>query len=402
VLAALAAAPVVAAQHTAPGATIAGQLVPALTGVDPIPGGDALAELRVVQPVLQLRAAWGPGRLQATLDGEGWSMPGGELAPGVWGEGFVDRRHPHTYVHEVMFTGADLLGGRDGAAHVSLSAGKGFAPFGTDDPMSRPPLRYPVNHHLAQILERAVAIAGVGTGPVLLEGAVFNGDEPEHPSQWPSWDRFGDSWSARLTVAPLRHLELQASVARVHSPEHRPGAGPDQDKSSASARWDRPGPDGRTYLLLEWAHTVEAEGFFDFTSVLAEAEVRRGPHRAYARLERTERPEEERLADPFRSLRPHLDDAIVGITRWTVATAGYGLRLPLRALDLVAEPLGEVSTGTVVETTGSIFDPVSFYGRDTFWVLTIAVRLSRGLDGHRMGRYGVFPRTGPADAGHGP
>jgi len=397
----LAAAPL-AAQHAPPGATFAGQLVPALTRVDPIPGGDALAELRVVQPVLMLRAARGPWRLQATLDGEGWSMPGGELGPGVWGEGFVDRRHPHTYVHEVMFTGADLLGTHDGAAHVSLSAGKGFAPFGTDDPMSRPPLRYPVNHHLAQILERAVAIAGVGTGPVLLEGAVFNGDEPEHPSQWPSWSRFGDSWSARLTVAPVSHLELQASVAAVHSPEHRPGAGPDQDKWSASARWDRPQPDRRTYLLLEWAHTVEADGFFAFTSVLAEAEVRRGRHRAYGRVERTERPEEERLTDPFRSLRPHLDDAIVGITRWTVVTAGYGLRLPLGTLGLVAEPLGEVSAGTLVETTGSIFDPAAFYGRDTFWALTIAVRLSRGLEGHRMGRYGVFPRTGPADAGHGP
>lgn len=400
-MAALAAAPL-AAQHAAPGVTIAGQLVPALTRVDPIPGGDALAELRVVQPLLMLRAARGPWRLQATLDGEGWSMPGGELAPGVWGEGFVDRRHPHTYVHEVMLTGADLLGTRDGAAHVSLSAGKGFAPFGTDDPMSRPPLRYPVNHHLAQILERAVAIAGVGAGPALLEAAVFNGDEPEHPSQWPAWDRLGDSWSARLAVAPVRHLELQASVAAVHSPEHRPGAGPDQDKWSASARWDRPRPDGRTYLLLEWAHTIDADGFFDFTSVLAEAEVRRGRHRAYGRVERTERPEEERLTDPFRSLRPHLDDAIVGITRWTVLTAGYGLRLPLGTLGLVAEPLGEVSAGTIVETTGSIFDPTAFYGRDTFWTLTLAVRLSRGLDGHRMGRYGVFPGTGPADAGHEP
>ena len=37
------------------------------------------------------------------------------------------------------------------SVHASLSAGKGFAPFGTDDPMSRPIFRYPVNHHLAQI-----------------------------------------------------------------------------------------------------------------------------------------------------------------------------------------------------------------------------------------------------------
>jgi hypothetical protein len=200
----------------------------------------------------------------------------------------------------------------------------------------------------------------------------------------------------------VRGLELQASVAGVHSPEHRPGAGPDQDKWSASARWDTRTPRGRTYALIEWARTTEAGGAFEFASVLAEGEVRLGPHRAYARLERTERPEEERLVDPFRSLRPHLDDAIVGTTRWTVLTAGYGLRLPPGPLNIETEPIAEISAGSVVETTGSIFDPAAFYGRDTFWSLTFAVRLSRGLAGHRMGRYGVSPTPGPAHAGHRP
>ena len=51
--------------------------------------------------------------------------------------------------------------------------------------MVRPFLRYPVNHHLAQILERAVAIAAVRAGPVLAEAGLFNGDEPERPGQWP-------------------------------------------------------------------------------------------------------------------------------------------------------------------------------------------------------------------------
>jgi len=53
---------------------------------------------------------------------------------------------------------------------VSLAAGKGFVPFGTDDPMTRPFAAYPVNHHLAQILERYVAIAAVSAGPVIVEG----------------------------------------------------------------------------------------------------------------------------------------------------------------------------------------------------------------------------------------
>jgi len=388
-----------AAQHQPSGTSldVAGQVVPALTHVDPIPGGGTLTELRVLHPVLMLRGATGPWRLQVTLNAEGATLAHGELAPGVSGEGYMDRRHPHTYVHELMVTGADLLRPLDSRARLSLSAGKGFAPFGTDDPMSRPPLRFPVNHHLAQIVERAVAIASVGAGPVQLEGALFNGDEPERPSQAPNWERFGDSWSLRLTVVPLPGLELQGSRAHVHSPEHRPGSGPAQTKWSASTRWQRRGG----YALVEWAHTTDANGFFEFTSLLAEGQWRAGPHRVYARLERSDRPEEERTADRFRSVRPHLDDTVLGITRWTVATLGYARQLPLGVIELVAEPVVEGSAGRVRETTGSLFDPAVFYGRDTFWTVTVAVRIARGLRGHRMGRYGVFPGTPPAPAGHG-
>ena len=177
---------------------LSGQLVVALTGADPVPGGDALTELRVVQPALMLRLS-GPARLGllATLNLEGATIPSGELTPGTWGEGLIDRRHPHTYVHELMLTADDLLGRGDGPTNVSLAVGKGFAPFGTDDPMSRPVLRYPVNHHFAQILERAVAVAAVRRGPLRAELGLFNGDEPERPGQWPRVGaRFGDSWSA--------------------------------------------------------------------------------------------------------------------------------------------------------------------------------------------------------------
>lgn len=383
-----------------PAVTVAGHAAAALTRVDPVPGAASLAELRLVQPVVMLRAAAGPWRVLATVNGEGAVMRNGELAPGIWGEGFIDRRHPHTYVHELLVSGADVLGRRDGAVHVSLAAGKGFVPFGTDDPMSRPALRYPANHHLAQILERAVAIAGVGAGPVLVEAALFNGDEPEGPAQWPSWKRFGDSWAARVSVAPLRGLELQGSVASVHSPEHRPGSGPEQEKRSASARWDRWSAGGRTYALVEWAHTSDAGGFFEYRTLAAEGELRRGPTRGYVRLERTDRPEEERTTSPYRSLRPHLDDSILGITRWTIATLGIGRRFALGRWGLSAEPVAELSAGRVRETTGGVFDPASFYGRRTFWSVTFALRVAGGMDRHRMGRYGVLPGASPDGSGH--
>ncbi|MCI0372463.1 MAG: hypothetical protein L0214_14100, partial [candidate division NC10 bacterium] len=303
---------------------LAGQAVAALTRAVPVPGGGSLSELRVVQPVVMLRAhALERLNLLVTLNLEGATIGAGELTPGAWGEGFVDRRHPHTYLHELLLTADDLLGEADGATRISLTAGKGFAPFGTDDPMIRPPLRYPVNHHLAQILERAVAIVAIRHRGVSGEIGLLNGDEPERPGQWPRVrGRFGDSWAARLTGAPIVGLELQASYAQVHSPEHRPGAGTDQAKWSLSGRWEGSLGRRQTYALVEWARTSEAGGFFVFSSLLAEGAWSAGRHRLHYRFERTERPEEQRISS-FRSLRPHLDNSILGITRWTIHTVGY-------------------------------------------------------------------------------
>ena len=104
--------------------------------------------------------------------------------------------------------------------------------------------------------------------------------------------RFGDSWSARLTVYPGAHLELQGSHADVHSPEHREGFGTDQSKWSASGRWTGSLRGSPAYALLEWAQTSEAEGFFVFHSFLGEGAWTLGHHRLLYRFERTERPEE--------------------------------------------------------------------------------------------------------------
>lgn len=347
-----------------------------------------------MQPTVMVHAgAWSNRlRLVATANLEGLTMENGELAPGDWGEGFIDRRHPHTYVHEAVLAFDDVLGETDGRARVSLSAGKGFAPFGTDDPMVRPIFRYPVNHHLAQILERAVVILGVRSGPVLLEGGLFNGDEPERPGQWPRISRFGDSWSGRLTLMPLPQLELQGSHADVHSPEHRPGSGTDQSKWSVSVRWEGPVQHRPLYGLLEWERTSEAGGFFVFHSILAEGAWHLGRGRLHYRFERTERPEEERTLSPFRSLRPHLENSILGRTRWTIHTAGFGFQL--HPADMVTVlPFIELSYGRMVDVGGGLFNARAFYGRNSFWSFNVGTRLNLGMPLHRMGRYGVAQDT---------
>jgi hypothetical protein len=357
---------------------------------DPVPHGRSLAEMRLVHPAFMMHAGGLSNRLRflATINLEGLTIPDGELTPGAWGEGFIDRRHPHTYLHELILSADDLLGQTDGAARLSLAAGKGFAPFGTDDPMVRPVVRYPVNHHLAQILERAVVIAGITGGPIVLEAGLFNGDEPERPGQWPNVSRFGDSWSGRLTVLPMRELELQGSYAHVHSPEHRPGAGSDQHKWSVSGRWEGVVRTYPVYGLVEWARTSEADGLFVFHSFLAEGAWTARRSRLHYRFERTERPEEERTLDPVHSVRPHVENSIQGTTRWTIHTLGYGFRLdPMARLQAV--PFAEVSYGRIADVGGGLFDARRFYGGSSFWSLGIGVRLNAGMRLHRMGRYGV-------------
>ncbi len=367
----------------------------AYNAVDPIPGDRSLGEVRLVQPTIMAHGGIASNRLRmlATLNLEGLTIPDGELTLGDWGEGFVDRRHPHTYLHELMFTFDDLLGKADGRAQVSISAGKGFAPFGTDDPMSRPVLRYPVNHHLAQILERAVAMMGVRAGPLMAEAGLFNGDEPERPGQWPRVSRFGDSWSGRLTITPMTGLELQGSHASVHSPEHRAGAGTDQRKWSLSGRWSGALGSFPVYGLLEWARTSEAGGFFVFHSVLAEGAWTAGRSRFHYRFERTDRPEEERTLDPFRSRRPHFENSILGQTRWTIHTAGYSFHLVYPPARLDVWPLVELSFGTMKDVGAGLFDVRLFYGKTSFWSVSLGARLSLGMHMHRMGRYGVAEDT---------
>jgi hypothetical protein len=378
------------AQHGRAGLRLDGQVVAALSAMDPTPGArGAATELRLIHPLLMVRGGTSAGHAQllATVNLEGATIPQGTLAFGVWGEGFVDRRHPHTYLHELMLVLRRDLGPVDGV----VAAGKGFVPFGTDDPMTRPTLRYPVNHHLSQILERALVLAATGTGPVLLEAALFNGDEPEGPRGWPNLSRFADSWALRLTVHPGAGLELSGSHAQVRSPEHRAGAGPLEYKWSAAARWSGPMGRGDAYALVEWARTTSGGGAVELDGMLLEAALSAGPQRPYVRVEMTERPEEERLSD-YRTVRPPRVDGVLGVTRWTIVTAGYGVTaVSLGSLRL--RPFIEASLGHAARVSGAL-DPVALYGGSTLRSITAGVQMTHGLGQHRMGRYTESPGGG--------
>ena len=51
----------------------------------------------------------GPLTLTGTLNFEGYTLRRGELNAGIYGEGYVDRRHPHTLVHEVMLVATSVV-----------------------------------------------------------------------------------------------------------------------------------------------------------------------------------------------------------------------------------------------------------------------------------------------------
>lgn len=374
---------------------IGAQAIGLVTRESPAIHGEDMTEGYLTQPVVMTELdPWHQAlTFKLTLDFEGVTLDRGELNAGIYGEGYIDRRHPHTYLHEIVAATSRRFG--DGPSGVSLTLGKGFAPFGTDDPMSRPFAKYPINHHLAQILERAVAIGAVRAGKWILEAGAFNGDEPTSAGDAPNPDRYFDSWSSRLTFVPWPQGEFQVSYARVESPENAAGGGADQRKRSASARFEDVQHTG--YALFEWARTTEYAGgteSFSFNSFLAETWASYDRISGAVRVERTERPDEERLADEFRTPVPPNDLSILGRSRWTIITTRLAADI-LNARQLSAEPFVEVAWARVSPTIQpTTFDPKQFYGSSNIWSVSVGAKLSFGMRHMRMGRYGVaIPRT---------
>lgn len=355
--------------------------------------GQRIAEGYLTQPMLfgSMQLAGGAVQGRATLNLEGATLRRGEINPGGYGEGYIDRRHPHTYAHEIML-GAQA---QRGPVAASLWGGKGVVPFGSDDPMVRPFVKYPVNHHLAQVMERVLMVGAVRVGHTTLEVARFNGDEPEGPADWPNGGRALDSWATRLTAWGPNGLEFSGSAARVQSPEFATGQGLDQRKEAASLRWMAPAGSSRAlrYALAEWARTREGNArrpdIFTFQSLLAEgAFAVRGATLAL-RVERTERPEEDRLSDPYRTVRPLLDFNILGRTRWSIVTANVAA--PARSwgrLQLIPFVEGAWLRPRALSHPTPL-DPVSFFQSSQLWLWSAGVRLHTGSMPPRFGRYGV-------------
>lgn len=385
-----------AARAQAAGVTLAvdARAIGLLTRASHTPGNRTLTEGYLTQPIVggTLHSGW--FQAQGMLNLEGATLRRGELDAGAWGEGYVDRRHPHAYLHELV-AGVES---RPAALAGSIFAGRGFVPFGSDDPMARPFVSYPVDHHLAQIIERLMVVAAGRAGPLIVEAATFGGDEPVDPSTLPLARRMGDSWSLRTTLTSkqlanvLGGAELSASYANVKSPEYREGQGLDQRKAHVGLRVEHEADRLTRYALVELARTTEVDrgrDLYTFTAALAEGALCRGEAGLALRWERSDRPEEERLLDLFRAARPATDVSILGVTEWTTLTGAVSL--PGLHMDGVrASPFVEAARAAADRTTAALFDPVRLYGSRVMWRLSAGIRIQAGRAAHgRMGRYGV-------------
>jgi hypothetical protein len=368
-------------------------------------------ELYLTQPALMFNVE-SPGSrftMRTTLNFEGVTQPDGELTAGGWGEGFLDRRHPHTLLHELMLSVNlwDVAGGA-----LSISAGKGFAPYGTDDPMARPVVKYPTNHHLSQILERWTVNGVWINGGWSLEAAVFGGTEPVGPYDFSNIESFGDSWSARAArrfgagYGPLAESELSASLGRVS--ESHDGQVEVTTLYNAAFRHERMYSFGTVYGLVE-ASMSEPEDTDGYFSVLGETRISFGAHQPYYRIEYATRPEypREGLPGTQEFFRYDHDAEAIGATRWLINIIGYGHELT--GYPVSARPFLEVQHNRVSAERGGI-DPQDLFGRRSFWGLTAGFRVFLGGDPMRMGSYGVLdamtsmhrgdPMASPADT-HG-
>ena len=334
--------------------------------------------------------------LRVTPNFEGLALAQGEKTAGAWGEGFIDSRHPHTLLHEMMgsINFWDIGGGA-----ASISFGRGFAPFGTDDPMSRPVAKYPTNHHLSQILERWTVNGIFAYSGWSVEGGLFGGGEPTGPYDLSNFDSFGDSWSVRagkrLGLGGLTDSAWELTVSLGRVAEAHGGEKDRRTLLNGAVRHSRMHDFGELYTLVE-ASRASGGGEAAYRSVLAEGSIRAGRSRPYGRFEAAVRPEFEREApDGTRAFYRYDHAHNIGRTEWLIGAVGYGHEKPVGGMLL--EPFVEVAYNAVSGLDG--VDAQQLFRDTRFLTATAGVKILLGGRPMRMGSYGVLdPMTAHINA----
>ena len=238
---------------------------------------------------LQLRASLSPDALMGRR-GYPLLLASGETANGI--DPLVDRQHPHDFFMELSASYALRLSA--GSSLFVYAGLPGEPAFGPPPFMHRvsamPSPEAPISHHWLDSthISFGVVTAGLVAGDLKLEASRFNGREPDQ-------NRFDietgalDSTALRLSWNPARTLSLQASWARLVSPEQlEPGE--NQIRWSASALHSQPlGRRARLSTTLAWGRRSSDNRSLD--AFILESAVERGRWTLFGRAERTENDE---------------------------------------------------------------------------------------------------------------
>ena len=238
---------------------------------------------------LQLRVGLSPEPFMGKR-GYPLHLASGETADGV--TTLVDRQHPHDLFMELSASyGVRLSDKASLFLYGGLPGEPAFGPpaflhrmSALDSPEA------PISHHWLDSthISFGVITAGFVQGGVKIEASRFNGREPDH-HRYDIETGPLDSTALRLSWNPANSLSLQASWARLKSPEQlEPGE--NQTRWSASAIYTRVvGRGGRWSTTLAWGRKSSGDESFD--ALLLESALSLRDWTLFGRAERTENDE---------------------------------------------------------------------------------------------------------------
>jgi hypothetical protein len=215
----------------------------------------------------------------------------GETADGT--TPLLDRQHPHNLIMELSSSYTRTLS----AQHSIFIYG---GPVG--EPALGPPAfmhrrssddnpEAPISHHWIDATHMAFGVVTVGTvwNDWKLESSVFNGREPNQ-HRYTIQTRALDSWSARLSWNPTGNIALQASTARLASPEQlEPSV--HVKRTTASVMTNFTVSAARLESTVVWGRNAPSVGTTTDAYLIDIAAHIDSPHTLFGRFEQVTKPE---------------------------------------------------------------------------------------------------------------
>jgi len=244
----------------------------------------------------------------------------------AFGKPIVDGQHPHNLFMEIATLYDLKLGERSLLSIYAAPVGDpalGPVAFPHRASAAENPLA-PLGHHLEDSTHIAyeVLTGGVTWHKLHLEASGFHGREPDE-NRWHIEVGGLDSWSTRLTFAPIKDITAQYSIGHLHSPE---ALHPAEDvlRQTASVAYHHQWSSASLDALALWGrnHTIgspeNANGYlFEATSHIGKGSE---PHHSvWTRIENV-----DRTTDLLGAQAPP-EESVIG--RVQAYTGGYAHRL---------------------------------------------------------------------------